>query len=251
MSFFRALLNMFAMAPRYLLSRSVQANICITEHVLQRHRLPSSQRIYYGIEGHDVPAPIQLSGEPLARKKPCFAFVGRFVPEKGIAVLLKAAQHLLSEGFTFEILLIGDGPQRGELENLIAQYGLGRCVQLPGFIPNSNLRETLSRASAMVMPSVWEETAGLAAIEQMMEGRLVIASEVGGLGEIVRDGGLLFPVGDSIALAQRMKAVLTNPALIDEFGSAARRKALDLFLCERMVREHAQLYMQLVEKKGA
>ena len=55
------------------------------------------------------------------------------------------------------------------------------------------------------MPSIWEETAGLAAIEQMLRGRLVIASDIGGLGEMVGDAAIKFPAGDAPTLADQMK----------------------------------------------
>src|SRR2546427_4824649 len=67
--------------------------------------------------------------------------------------------------------------------------------------------------------SVWEETAGLAAIEQMMRGRLVIASKTGGLAELVDDASLTFPAGDSQALAQSMQKVLRSEEHTSELQS--------------------------------
>ena len=104
------------------------------------------------------------------------------------------------------------------------------------------MTDELRDVQAVVMPSVWEETAGLAAIEQMMRGRLVIASDVGGLGEIVGDAGLKFPPGDAGALADCMRKVLRDPSLIESFGRKARERALRLFTRSRMTEEHARLY---------
>jgi glycosyltransferase involved in cell wall biosynthesis len=99
--------------------------------------------------------------------------------------------------------------------------------------------------AAVLMPSVWEETAGLSAIEQMMRGRLVIASDIGGLGEVVNGCGLQFPPGDTEALAQCMRMVLDHPEIVARNGGLARRRALDLFSLSRMLREHFDLYRQL------
>jgi glycosyltransferase involved in cell wall biosynthesis len=85
------------------------------------------------------------------------------------------------------------------------------------------------------MPSAWEETAGLAAIEQMMLGKLVIVSDIGGLGEIVNDSRLKVRPGDAQALAGVIGGVLEQPALIDTFGRRARDRALRLFKRQRMV----------------
>jgi glycosyltransferase involved in cell wall biosynthesis len=89
-------------------------------------------------------------------------------------------------------------------------------------------------------------TAGLAAIEQMMRGRLVIASDIGGLGELVDGCGLLFPAGNIEALAQCMRTVLDHPEIVEFTGNAARRRALDLFSKTRMVKEHYELYRELM-----
>jgi glycosyltransferase involved in cell wall biosynthesis len=97
------------------------------------------------------------------------------------------------------------------------------------------------------MPSVWEETAGLAAIEQMMRGRLVIASKIGGLAEIVGSAGLCFAPGSADALAECMRRVLQEPGLIDVLGSQARMRAFNLFARPRMIDEHRNLYRLVLE----
>jgi glycosyltransferase involved in cell wall biosynthesis len=98
---------------------------------------------------------------------------------------------------------------------------------------------------------VWEETAGLAAIEQMMRGRLVIASAVGGLDEIVGDGGLKFAPGDAHGLADCMRTVLEDRSVIDSYGRRARERALQLFVRDRMIQEHALAYREVAgEAKG-
>jgi len=93
---------------------------------------------------------------------------------------------------------------------------------------------------------VCEETAGLAAIEQMMRGRLVIASKIGGLAEVVDDAGLQFPPGNAEALADCMRSVMQDASIIDSIGPKARARALKLFLRARMVEEHAVEYRRFV-----
>jgi len=114
---------------------------------------------------------------------------------------------------------------------------------LPG--PGLPMKNALSDVDVVVVPSVWEEAAGFSAIEQMIDGRLVIASDVGGLAEIVADGGLLFPMRDAAALASLMKRVLLDRSLVESIGATSRKRALALFDRDRMIRDHVRLYLKV------
>jgi glycosyltransferase involved in cell wall biosynthesis len=233
------------MIPRYLLSKTASANIAITKHVLARHGLPASRLIYYGVADHNYgirPAPTARNRAGAFR----FAFVGRFVPEKGIEVLLHAAKILSQQGLPFEVRLIGDGPERTSVEALIIKLNLAECVRITGFVkPGEEMTNSLRDIDAVVVPSVWEEAAGFSAIEQMIEGRLVIASAIGGLAEVVGDAGLLFPPSDVVALASVMGRVARDPVLVETVAARGRIRALEQFGIERMIEEHARLYFEL------
>jgi glycosyltransferase involved in cell wall biosynthesis len=164
---------------------------------------------------------------------------------KGLPLILEAAKSLQIEGYTFRLRFVGDGPKQAELKELTEKLGLAKYVEFTGFITGPAFQMAMKDVAAVLMPSVWEETAGLAAIEQMMRGRLVIASDIGGLGEVVDGCGLRFPAGSTEALAQCIRTVLDNPEVIVRNGDAARRRALDLFSQRRMVREYFDLYCQL------
>jgi glycogen synthase len=241
----RSLAALFLMFPRSWLCRRVSMNLAISHHVLERHGLPRSSVVYYGIED-----PLGCDTTPSPRDnstgKVCFAYVGRFFPEKGIAILLQAAGILNGEGREFEIRLIGDGPQRPKLEEIIEANHLGSCVCITGFLTGGMLVDALRDVRVVIMPSLCEETAGLAAIEQMMRGRLVIASRIGGLSEVISDAGLQFPPGNAKALADCMRRVMQDASIIDSIGPRARKRARQLFLRARMVEEHAIAYRETV-----
>jgi len=233
------------MMPRVWLTRGAAANIAITQHVCDRHALPHSTVIYYGIENSRAKSPATDSrGEVI--KHPRFAFVGRFVPEKGIPVLLDAARILKDEGQKFEVLLIGDGPERSRLEAQIVRDGLKHFVRITGFLRGAELAAALEEVPVVVMPSVWEEAGGLSAIEHMMRGRLVIASRIGGLGEVVGDAGLTCPAGDSEALAGGMRQALEDRGIVDALGKKAAERARQYFARRRMIDEHAGLYRKVL-----
>jgi glycosyltransferase involved in cell wall biosynthesis len=118
-------------------------------------------------------------------------------------------------------------------------------MRITGFLKGPSLVDALRDTHVGVMPSIWEETAGLAAIEQMMRGRLVIAAKIGGLSEVVADAGLTFPPGDSETLAAAMRRVLQNATLIDALGRKAQDRAKAFFGRARMIQEHAAIYRSL------
>lgn len=244
MSWLRSFAKLFMMFPRYFLTRAASHNIAITKHVLERHKLPRASVIYYGVE--EVPE-VEPPSRPhsFPPEKLCFAYVGRLVPEKGLFLLLQAAEILKNEGASFEVLFVGDGPQRLQLQAMIQEKGLLEVARITGFLSRDALAKQLSQVRVVVMPSVWEETAGLAAIEQMIRGQLVIASEIGGLGEVVGDAGFKFKPGDVEDLTGCMRRVLRDPSKITAMGAKARRRAQEVFLLKRMVAEHAALYEKL------
>src|ERR1700680_4942057 len=101
----RSLFNLLQMFPRSWLVRRAARNLAITRHVRDRHKLPRTEMVYYGIED---PLARGRSILPVANPtdKISFAFVGRFVPEKGIPVLVEAVRQLISEGEAFDVRLI-------------------------------------------------------------------------------------------------------------------------------------------------
>ncbi len=115
-------------------------------------------------------------------------------------------------------------------------------TSITGFLTGDAFANALQDVTVVVMPSTWEETAGLAAIEQMMRGRLVIAADIGGLSEVLGDTGLKFTPGNAVSLANCLRSVIENPALIWLIGEKARNRALRLFQRSKMITEHAQIY---------
>jgi glycogen synthase len=243
-SWIRSLEQLLLMFPRNALAKGAACNIAISQHVSGRIQLPRSRVIYHGVEDASR-TEIAVADIPLPQGKLRFAYVGRLVPEKGLPGLLRAAEILQREKLEFELLLIGDGPQREKLQAIIERAGLTDSVQITGFLQGAALREALDRVHVVVMPSVWEETAGLAAMEHMMLGRLVIASKIGGLAETIGDAGLTCLPGNAEDLARCMREVLRDRSIVTTLGRKARARATSLFLRERMIADHQKLYKQI------
>lgn len=237
----KSALSLLLALPRHWLANRVHANICITHHVRDRLQLPYSTVVYYGIRDSNHHNSPQNGNQGST----CFAYAGRLVSEKGLDLLIQAAHCLRAAGCEFRVKFIGDGPERSRLQETVKSLGLATQVVFTGSLQGEALQAALNDVAVMVMPSIWEETAGLSAIEQMMRGRLVIAANIGGLGEVVGDAGLKFSPGDIEGLAACMKRVLDQPSLVSLLGDKARRRALELFRHERMVAEHVALYREL------
>lgn len=230
--------------PRRWLCQRVAANIPITNHVRGRVDLPRSVVIYYGIPDSTSDRRSSYASNQTLDNA-CFSYLGRFVSLKGLPVLVRAARILKDQGYLFRIKLIGDGPERISLEGLIRELDLEDRFEFAGPETGQGLRSATDTVSTVIMPSIWEETAGLSAIEQMMRGRLVIASDIGGLSEIVGEAGLKCRVKDAVSLAEKMKIVLNRPETVGQFGAMARARALSLFRQEEMIDKHLQLYGSL------
>jgi len=226
---------------RRWLSNRAAANVAVSHHVQERLSLRNSSVIYHGI-----PDALGQAGDTACGTIPsssvCFAYVGRIVSEKGLGTLLDAAAMLKKDGLDFRLRFIGDGPERQALEAQATQQHLNGQVDFAGFLTGEKLQKAVADISVVVMPSRCEETAGLSAIEQMMRGRLVLCSDVGGLGEVVDGVGLKFPAEDAEALAALMRRIVQNPKLVAELGAKARARALQFFTLDRMIGEHINLY---------
>lgn len=244
--FVRSAIDVALAYPRLWLCRRAAANVAVSDYVNLRLGLSSTRTIYNGIQSSIEAGP--GSAKSVASKA-CFAYVGRLVAEKGVAVLLRAAARLAEDGCAVRVMLIGDGPEYSSLAGLAAKLGISDRVMFTGYLEGVALADALGDVVAIVMPSICEETAGLAAIEQMMRGRLVIASQIGGLSEVVGDTGLQFPSGDHNALAACMRRAVDEPTLSRRLGMKARERALKLFTDQRMVAQHLLIYSQLLSTR--
>jgi glycosyltransferase involved in cell wall biosynthesis len=229
---------------RLWLCTHVSANITISEHVQQRVALPRSIVILHGL-----PPPVSESFTSPARAFPGetvqFGFLGRLVAEKGGLLLVEAANILRKATREFRITLIGDGPERSPIEEAIARHNLQDFVRLKGFLQGDDLQFALAKLSVLVIPSIYEEPAGLAAMESMMAGRPVIVSRHGGLAEIVGEAGLTFDPSDPSSLAACMARLIRNPELLSQFGHEGKVRADNLFALRSMIEKHTQTYERL------
>ncbi|MEO5679964.1 MAG: glycosyltransferase [Acidimicrobiales bacterium] len=172
---------------------------------------------------------------------PLVGAVGRLVPIKDLATLVRAVARLDS----VHLALIGDGEQRGQLEALVASLGLAGRVHLPGWA--DDVAAWVADLDVVALTSRNEGTP-VALIEALAAGRPVVATSVGGVPFVVRDGitGWLVPPGDPAAVADALHAALADPAAANERAAAGRAEVLVRFASARLISDVRMLYRELV-----
>lgn len=160
--------------------------------------------------------------------------VGRLVPWKGTRYAIEAVAALVGEGADVEYDVVGDGEDRAALEGVAESLGVGERVRFHGALTAEGVRAALDRADVFVMPSVrtsdQEEAMPVAPMEAGAAGLPVVATDIGGLPEVVEDGvtGVLTPERDAVALASALRGML-DPAVRARMGSVARERCVARF----------------------
>jgi glycosyltransferase involved in cell wall biosynthesis len=222
----------------------VSANITPTAWLGTLLRLPGTTYIPHGIARSAL-----VRRSPENNNPPVIAFQGRLVTTKGVRVLLQAARILASQNRTFELVIIGDGPERASLHRFIRGTPLNDRVRFAGQLPVDQLELALSRAAIVVVPSLGGEVFGLVAAENMLRGLPVVASDLGALAEVLGDAGRTFRTGNAADLAARLASLLDDQELAARLGQQAQLRAMQLCDPERMIEAHANLYREIVRKK--
>lgn len=190
---------------------------------------------FHGIERAASRARLGVPAEELV-----VAIVASLHARKGHAVLFEALARLARDGAAPLCLAAGTGPEGDALDELATRLGLAGRVRWLGRV--ADVRPVLGAADVVVAPSL-AEGLGVAVIEAMAAGVAVVASAVGGIPELVRDGveGLLVPPGDPAALAAALGRVLRDAHLRRQLGEAGRQRA-DAFSTRAMARGTEAVY---------
>ncbi len=178
-------------------------------------------------------APLRASLN-LGEHQPVAAIVAALRPEKNHELFLQVAQRVGRELPRARFLVIGDGPRRGELEELAGRLQLDGRVRFLG--SRSDIPELLSLVDVVMLTSHMEANP-VSLLEAMACGRPVIAPSVGSIPQTVTDGvqGLLCPAGDLDAFTAHAVALLSNPALAARMGQAGRQRVVENYSLKVMI----------------
>jgi glycosyltransferase involved in cell wall biosynthesis len=161
---------------------------------------------------------------------------------KGISHLIHAFGRVVEEEPGAQLNIVGAGPLRSRLEQEVVSSGLSEKVYFLGALPQTEVRGHLHRARLLVLPSL-SEGLGRVLIEAMASRLPVVASEVGGVPDLVRDGttGFLVPPADDEALAERILWILKNEEAARRMGEEGRRFVEENFTSELYLSNYAKL----------
>lgn len=150
-------------------------------------------------------------------------FIGNLLKDKGVNDLIKAFSKLCKQNLKTHLIYIGDGPYKSDLQDKISEYKIGTKVHLIGKKPHSEIHRWLNVSDIFILPSYHEGVPNVL-LEAASCSRAIIATNVGGISEIIEDGksGILINKGSVPELISALNHLISNPATIKSIGQEAR-----------------------------
>ncbi|MBI2139339.1 glycosyltransferase [Candidatus Woesearchaeota archaeon] len=179
-------------------------------------------------------------------------FVGLLVEKKGVEYLIKAMKEIEPLHPHTALLIVGEGPESERLKSLAESLGLKNSIRFLGQVDPETLAKIYGIADIFVLPSIKDsggetETLGVVLLEAMASELPVIASDVGGIPDIVdRNVGSLVPQKDPHALAKTLIRLLDSPRLAAKMGKAGRKKAMEHFSSRKQAEKTIKLYREVL-----
>ena len=199
-----------------------------------------STRIQLGLDGQQV-----------------VSFVGSFQPWHGIDCLVESFARVLSEIPQARLLLVGDGPARPIVEDVVRRLDVSSKVTITGLVPQAKIPEILSAVDVAVIPyprlpkDLWFSPLKL--YEYMAAGKAIVASASGQIAEVLQDGytGLLFAPGDVEECAQAIIRLLKDPSELDRLGKNARHQAVEQHSWDGYIHRLEAIYQDAIEENSS
>lgn len=206
--------------------------------------------IYDGKPVHTIPFGVDIdlfspSKEKSSKSKICIGIVKALEDKYGIEYLIRAFKIVVEGGYESNLLIVGEGSLRKKLEELTESLALTDSVRFIGKVDNNTVVEYLNMIDIFIVPSISSsETFGVAAIEASSCSIPVIASNIGGLPEVVIDGktGYLVPPGDAESIAEKIIKLIEEPSLRQRLGKGGRKFVVDNYEWESCASKMEGIY---------
>jgi colanic acid/amylovoran biosynthesis glycosyltransferase len=229
---FRNLLD-WKIAEARFVRTCTEFNRRLLEELYPRETRGRMTVIHYGVDPDLYVDDMKRAVTPARQRILC---VASHRPYKGLPYLIEACRILRDEGHAFDCNLVGTGPMRDELAQMIRDRNLEDCVHLLGAQPEAEVARLLKETTFFVLPSIIQKDGMMegmpnALIEAMATGRAVISTSIAGIPELIDHGstGLLVPPEDSVALADAIRQMLTDPERTRRMGERGRERILREF----------------------
>lgn len=227
------------------LCRAIPTRVIVNSHATARTLIPEGQRrarnLHVVHDGTEIgPTPVSPPHNSNDPSQPLIGLVGRISPWKGQHIFIEAAAGVLRKfpAARFQIIgspLFAEQQYEQQLHELVQRLGIASSVEFTGF--RTDVAAMIGRLDILVHASTLGEPFGQVVIEAMAVGKPVVATNGGGIPEIVRNGetGLLVPMGDAPAMTAAIERLLADPQRAREMGAAGYRRAVEYFSIERTV----------------
>jgi len=180
---------------------------------------------------------------------PTILAVARLVKAKGLKYLVRALRMVKDSFPDARLIIVGKGEEENNLRRLVCDLGLKDSVVFrTEYVANEEMAGVYGACDVFVLPSL-REPAGIAAIEALSCGLPLIVTDVGGLSDVVVDGanGFLVPPCDPKSIADKLLLLLEDEDLRNRFGSASRRRALQMFNYKEIARSVSKAYEEIAQ----
>ena len=201
--------------PIWRRAAHVVAVSAFTRDLAQRH---------YGVQAQIIPNGVDLAKAPAAEIRvgnpPRILFAGRLSPQKNVPGLVRILGRV--RDLPWKATVVGDGPQRSEVEAEIARLGLEERVAMPGWVSPDDVLDYMRRADILLMPSL-SEGMPVVGVQALAAGLALVVSDIGGFVDLAREGenGYLCPVEDEGAFADSLRGLLIAPEKLLAFRKAS------------------------------
>lgn len=231
----------------------VDRYVCVSRAVAQftaeQGRIPTEKLavIPNGIDADEYAAPVPAQHESLGipAGRRLVTYVGRLEHQKGVDWLLGSAATWLSQAPDCDILLVGKGPERANLEALCVELGIADRVHFLGWRPD--VAEILAASVALLLPSLWEGMPNVV-LQAMASSLPVVATDVEGVRELLgpEAGRQTVAYGDSVGLGRSLVRILSQPDEARQLGRRNRVRVEVEFTLRRMVAAYEELWLSLL-----
>jgi PEP-CTERM/exosortase A-associated glycosyltransferase len=235
-------------SPRYQLSRQLEGYVArradavvgIANHILQdlRGRGIDPSKLFHVPNGVNaerftaLPRDSGLAAQLRLDREPVLGFIGSLYRYEGIAWMVRASAKLRREGVPFQILIVGQGEDMQDIQTVIQESGMQNFFKAVGQVPHDQVQRYYSLMDVMVYPRrsvrLTELTTPLKPLEAMAQGKAVLASDVGGIRELVEPESpcLLFKADDAADFCVKAKQLISSESFRQDFGEKGRQMVL-------------------------
>jgi glycosyltransferase involved in cell wall biosynthesis len=201
--------------------------------------------------GIDVNQFAYVSMEKKSKDRVELLAVGHLRKRKAVDLIVKAVKELIGSRLDVHLTIVGDGPQRERLQEMVSHSALDQYVQFTGAVPNSEIHQYYRRAHIFVNMSI-SESFGVVGLEAMASGLAIVATPVGVFSSAISPGrnGYLVAQGDYRDLAARIAGLIDDRGKMSSFGSIAREQAVSKFDWDRaIIPRYLEVYEDLAHQR--